>query len=260
MIKFIKYSFFNLIRSYWTIIYFVFFLTISSTILYFSADLTKSIVSMMNIVTVLIPLVAIIFGAIYHYNSREFTELLLAQPVKRNALVLGQYVGLSLSLSLSFVAGVSVPFLVKGILVSDHIIDFLLILTGGICLTFSMSAIAFAVALKNEDRIRGFSIALFIWFFLAILYDGLLLILLILFRDYPTDYLAIIVTLLNPVDLSRIMIMLNLDISALMGQTSAVFLKFFGTFKGISVSVISLFCWIIIPSFVIVRIAHKKDF
>jgi Cu-processing system permease protein len=215
---------------------------------------------MMNIVTVLIPLVAIIFGAIYHYNSREFTELLLAQPVKRNSLILGQYFGLSISLSVSFIAGVSIPFLLRGILVSEHLVDFLLIITGGTCLSFSMSAIAFAVALKNEDRIRGFSIALFIWFFLAILYDGLLLILLILFRDYPTDYLAIIVTLLNPVDLSRVMIMLNLDISALMGQTSAVFLKFFGTFKGISVSVISLVCWIIIPSIVIVRIARKKDF
>ena len=68
MIKFIRYSFFDLIRSYWTIIYFVFFIVVSSAILYFSADLTKSIVSMMNIVIVLIPLVSIIFGTIYYYN------------------------------------------------------------------------------------------------------------------------------------------------------------------------------------------------
>ena len=57
MRKFIKYSFVDLIQSYWTILYFVFFLVVTSTILYFSADLTKSIVSMMNIVLVLIPLV-----------------------------------------------------------------------------------------------------------------------------------------------------------------------------------------------------------
>ncbi|HBQ81476.1 MAG TPA: ABC transporter permease [Bacteroidales bacterium] len=215
---------------------------------------------MMNIVTVLIPLVAIIFGAIFYYNSREFTELLLAQPIKRSSLLIGQYTGLSLSLSLSFVAGVSIPFLTQGILASDHLIDFLLILMAGVCLSFSMSAIAFAIALKHEDRIRGFSIALFIWFFLAILYDGLLLILLILFKDYPTDYLAITVTILNPVDLSRVMIMLGLDISALMGQTSAVFLKFFGTLKGISISFISLLCWILIPALLIVKIARKKDF
>jgi len=87
MRKFIKYSFFDLVRSYWTIIYFVFFIVVTSAILYFSADLTKSIVSIMNIVIVLIPLVSIIFGTIYYYNSREFTELLLAQPVKRSSFL-----------------------------------------------------------------------------------------------------------------------------------------------------------------------------
>jgi len=260
MIKFIKYSFFDLVRSYWTIIYFVFFLIVSSSILYFSADLTKSIISIMNIVIILIPLVSIIFGTIYYYNSREFTELLLAQPVKRSSLILGQYFGLALSLSLSFVAGVVIPFILHGILSSEHLYDFLLILIAGICLSFSMSAIAFATSLKHENRIRGFGISLLIWFVLAVLYDGLLLILLILFKEYPTDSFAIIVTLLNPIDLSRVMIMLGLDISAMMGYTGAVFLKFFGTLKGIPISFLAMISWIVIPAFFMVRIAKKKDF
>ena len=79
----------DLVQSYWTILYFVFFLVVTSVILYFSADMTKSIVSMMNLVLVLIPLVSIVFGAIYYYNSREFTELLLAQPVRRSSLIFG---------------------------------------------------------------------------------------------------------------------------------------------------------------------------
>jgi len=260
MIKFIKYSFFDLIRSYWTIIYFVFFIVVSSAILYFSADLTKSIVSMMNIVIVLIPLVSIIFGTIYYYNSREFTELLLAQPVRRRSLILGQYSGLALSLSLSFLAGVSIPFLLNGILASDHLSDFLLILLAGTCLSFSMSAIAYVTALRHENKILGFGIALFIWFFLAVLFDGIILVLLVLFKEYPTDSLAIILTLLNPIDLSRVTIMLGLDISALMGYTGAVFLKFFGTARGIPVSVFSMVCWIVIPAFAMFRIARKKDF
>ena len=194
MRKFIKYSFVDLIQSYWTILYFVFFLVVTSAILYFSADMTKSIVSMMNIVLVLIPLVSIIFGAIYYYNSREFTELLLAQQVRRRSLILGQYSGLALSLSISFTAGVTIPFLVKGILGSEHLPNFLLILLAGIALTFSMSAIAYATALKHENKILGFGISLFIWFFLAVLYDGLILIMMIMFKDYPTDSLAIVLT------------------------------------------------------------------
>jgi Cu-processing system permease protein len=69
-----------------------------------------------------------------------------------------------------------------------------------------------------------------------------------------------VLTLLNPIDLSRVTIMLGLDISALMGYTGAVFLKFFGTARGIPVSVFSMFCWIVIPAFAMVRIARKKDF
>jgi len=260
MIKFIKYSFFDLIRSWWTIIYFVFFAIVSSIILYFSGDMTKSIISLMNIVIVLVPLVSIVFGTIYYYNSREFTELLLAQPVRRRSLILGQYGGLSLSLSLSFVAGIAIPFLIKGILFSEHIWDFMLILFAGICLSFSMSAIATMTALRYENRIMGFGIALFAWFFLAVLYDGLILILLIIFKEYPTDTLAIVLTLLNPIDLSRVSIMLGLDISAMMGYTGAVFLKFFGTLKGIPISMFSMICWIVIPAFFMVRIANRKDF
>jgi len=260
MRKFIKYSFVDLIQSYWTILYFLFFLIITSTILYFSADLTKSIVSMMNIVLVLTPLVSIVFGAIYYYNSREFTELLLAQPVRRRSLILGQYCGLALSLSLSFVLGIAIPFIVKGIFFSEHLNDFLLILLAGTCLSFSMTAIAYATALKHENKILGFGISLFIWFFLAVLYDGLILILLILFKDYPTDSLAIGLTFLNPIDLARVLIMLGLDIAALMGYTGALFLKFFGSATGIILAILSMLSWIAIPSFMMVRIAKNKDF
>jgi Cu-processing system permease protein len=260
MRKFIKYSFSDLVRSYWTIIYFLFFAIVSSAILYFSADMTKSIVSIMNVVIVLIPLVSIIFSTIYYYSSREFTELLLAQPVKRSSLILGQYTGLALSLSLSFLAGVSIPFIAGGILASEHILDFLLILLAGTCLSFSMSAIAYMTALRHENKILGFGISLFIWFFLAVLYDGLIMLLLVLFREYPTNSLAIIMTLLNPIDLSRVSIMLGLDISALMGYTGAVFLKFFGTVRGLPVSLLSMLLWILVPAYFMVRIANKKDF
>jgi Cu-processing system permease protein len=56
------------------------------------------------------------------------------------------------------------------------------------------------------------------------------------------------------------MIMLGLDIAALMGYTGALFLKFFGSATGIAITIFSMLCWIAIPSFMMVRIANKKDF
>ena len=90
MIKIIRYTFFDLMRSSWSYFYLGFYLLLSSILLFLSNDVAKSIITFMNIVTILIPLIATIFGVMYYYNSREFIELLLAQPLKRTTLFVGQ--------------------------------------------------------------------------------------------------------------------------------------------------------------------------
>ena len=62
------------------------------------------------------------------------------------------------------------------------------------------------------------------------------------------------------IDLSRVMIMLGLDIAALMGYTGALFLKFFGSASGILITLFSMICWIVVPSYFMIRIAKRKDF
>jgi len=56
------------------------------------------------------------------------------------------------------------------------------------------------------------------------------------------------------------MIMLGLDIAALMGYTGALFMKFFGSAIGITITIFSMLCWIFIPSLLMVKIAKNKDF
>ena len=114
--------------------------------------------------------------------------------------------------------------------------------------------------MKNNNKIKGFGFATLLWLFMAIIYDGIFLLLLVVFNDYPLEKAAIGLTLLNPIDLSRILILLKLDISALMGYTGAVFGKFFGHLGGSLLSVFSLSLWVIIPTIFIIRIAKKKDF
>mgnify|MGYP003154491248 CR=1 FL=1 len=70
---------------------------------------------------------------------------------------------------------------------------------------------------------------------------------LILFEDYPLDKLSLIGTMLNPIDLSRTLILLKLDISALLGYTGAIFKQFFGTNFGLVVSISMLAVWVIMP-------------
>lgn len=260
MLKILKYSFYDLMRSRWSYAYFAFYLLLGFVLLFLNNNLDKAVITLMNIIIILTPLIGTVFGVMYYYNSKEFTELLLAQPIPRRTIFLGQYIGLSVSLSLSLVLGLGIPFAFYGILNSVVIINFITLILVGAFLSFIFVAIAYNIALSNENKIKGFGYAILAWLFLAVIYDGLFLISLVVFEDYPLDQFSLFATLFNPVDLSRILILLKLDISALMGYTGAIFKNFFGTYLGILCSFSMLVLWILIPTWRIVRKSEKKDF
>lgn len=260
MLKILKYSFFDLVRSRWSYIYLLFYLLLGFTLLFLNDDLNKAVITLLNIIVVLVPLIGTIFGIMYYYNSREFTELLLAQPLKRSSIFLGQYLGVSMSLSLSLFLGLGIPFALYGLFESSEIWNFILLLFVGVFLTFIFTGLSYNIGLSNENRIKGFGLAILLWLFMAVIYDGIFLIALISFGDYPLENLTLIGTLFNPIDLSRILILLKLDISALLGYTGAVFKKFFGQSTGLSLSILILLLWTFIPIWRIYWLSKRKDF
>jgi Cu-processing system permease protein len=214
----------------------------------------------MNIIIVLVPLIGTIFGIMYYYNSKEFIELLLAQPIKRSSIFLGQYLGVAGSLTLSLVLGLGIPFVLYGLFRSDAIFDFSLLLVTGAFLTLIFTALSFNIALSNENKIKGFGYAVLLWLFMAVIYDGLFLMSLIIFKEYPLDMFSLASTMFNPIDLSRILILLKLDISALLGYTGAVFKQFFGTNMGLFISIFMLILWTVIPIWRLSYKAKRQDF
>lgn len=260
MIKILKYSFFDLMRSRWSYVYFAFYLALGFVLLFLNNDVNKAVITLMNIIIVLTPLIGTIFGVMYYYNSKEFTELLLAQPIKRSTIFTGQYLGISISLTLSLILGLGIPFLAYGLFMSSAIFEFLLLLVVGSLLNFIFVALAFNIALSNENKIKGFGYAILMWLFLAVIYDGVFLISLVMLNEYPLDKFALFATMFNPIDLSRIMILLKLDISALLGYTGAVFKKFFGTNLGFFLSFGVMLFWVIFPVLRIRGKLKKKDF
>lgn len=228
--------------------------------MFLNNDLSKAVITFMNVIIMLVPLIGTIFGVMYYYDSKEFTELLLAQPLKRSHIFLGQYFGVALSLAMSLILGLGLPFIFYGIFKSAAIWDFALLLVTGGFLTFIFTALAFNIALANENKIKGFGYAILLWLFMAVIYDGIFLMFLVMFDDYPLDKFSLIASMFNPIDLSRILILLKLDISALLGYTGAVFQKFFGTSQGLIISVFVLSLWVILSTYNIFRISRKKDF
>jgi len=260
MFKILKYSFYDLIRSRWSYVYLFFYLLLGFVLLFLNNDLSKTVITLMNVVLILVPLIGTIFGVMYFYNSKEFTELLLAQPLKRSTIFLGQYLGVATSLSMSLVTGLGLPFVFYGIIRSGSIWNFSLLLITGTFLTFIFTALAFNIALYHENKIKGFGYAILLWLFFAVIYDGIFLLLLVMLEDYPLDKLSITASLLNPIDLSRTLILLKLDISALLGYTGAVFKKFFGTNFGFLLSLFTLTIWVLLPTWFFIKMSRKKDF
>ena len=163
MDKILKYSFSDLIRSRWSIIYFLFYFITGMVLLYMSNDVSRAIVSLMNVTFILTPLIGTIFGVMNFYNSREFVELLLAQPVPRYKIFLGLYLGISLSLSISLLLGVALPFIIYGVFGTVHVVNLFILLLTGIFLTFIFTGIAFFIALIHENRLKGFGLAILIF-------------------------------------------------------------------------------------------------
>jgi len=257
----LKYQWKDLLRGKWIVGYGLIYLLIADAMIRFGNAGPKAMLSISNIMLLLIPLVGMIYGALYLYQSREFTELLLAQPIDRPSLFWGLFGGLAIPLALAFALGTAIPMIYTGMIVTANLQSILLILMLGIALTLLFTGLGFWFGLKFfEDRVKGLGFALVSWLFLAVLYDGLILLAVFAFGDYPIEKPMLALALANPIDLARITVLLEFDISALMGYTGAVFNRFFGSMLGISVALSCLMLWLSIPLWRSQRQFEKKDF
>lgn len=259
MNKILRYEIHNTIRNKWIIIYAFFFFFVGYALFAFSGDASKAFISLMNVVLIIIPIVSLIFGSIYLYNSREFVEMMLSQPIDRKSLFLGIYLGTSVPLALSWVVGIILPFLLfsKSYQQFDGLLFLILI---GAALTFLFTAIAFLITIRQDDKAKGLGFLIMIWLLLAVIYDGIILLIVYYFQDYPLEKVMIGLSIANPIDLARLIFLIKFNISALMGYTGAVFQNFFGSLLGIIISIFFLIVWIIVPIYLSTKSFGKKDF
>ena len=94
----------------------------------------------------------------------------------------------------------------------------------------------------------------------TVLYDGLVLLVATLFADWPLETPMLVLSLLNPVDLARVLLLLSVDVAALMGYTGAVFERFFGGAFGLTVAGVALVTWAALPFLLGLRGFSRKDF
>lgn len=254
MKKIVKYVIVDILRNKIVVAYTLFLLVISLSVFNLEDNSAKGLLSLLNLILFIVPLVCIIFSTIYAYNSSEFIELLVSQPLKRRTIWMSLFWGLSISLGLAFFVGVGIPVL----LYQMNSMGFIMLAMGcGLSVIFV--SIALLASLLTRDKAKGIGLSILLWIYFALIFDGLLLFLLFQFADYPMEKISAVLTAFNPIDLSRILILLKMDVSALMGYTGAVYKEIFGTTTGLFISSLVLVLWMIVPVTISKRKFNKKD-
>lgn len=254
MIRIAKYVVYDILRNRFVMLYTALLLLITLSMFSLDSDPGKSTLSLLNIILLVVPLVSIIFTTIHFFNSYEFIELLLSQPVDRRTIYFAEYLSISSALCMAYLVGVAVPLLVFNF--SESTVYLIL---AGLLLTFVFVALAFAASVSTRDKAKAIGVALLFWFYFSLIYDGFILYVIYTFSDYPLEKVTLALVSLNPIDLARIIILLKLDLSALMGYTGAFYKNFFGSSLGVAYAVFFLSLWTLAPLLLAMRKFVRKD-
>ncbi len=254
LLRLLKYVLLDILKNRMVLFYTLFLLATSFGLFSMSGDPTKGIASLLNIVLLVSPLLSLIFSTIYFYNSYEFIELLSAQPIQRKTILYSQYWGLCISLIVALVIGLGIPLL---LFAPGKAALSLLIVSCG--LTMAFVSLALLAALLTRDKARGIGLSLLLWFYFTFIYDALMLMIMFAYIDYPMETLTLTMISLNPIDLARVIVLLQLDVSALMGYTGAMLQDLFSSGKGVLLASGVMLIWILAPLRLAIKLFNKRD-
>ena len=162
---------------------------------------------------------------------------------------------MSLSLGLGFVVGVLLPFIIRG----EWGIHLITISIFGGFLAIVFCAIGVLIGVTVNDKMRGVGLAFAIWFYFVLAHDALVLVLLLVAKNYPMDTWAAVLAALNPIGLTRVILLVQQDASMLLGHSGALIREILLGRTGLMTAIgIGLF-WIVVPISLAMKSFLKRD-
>src|SRR5574343_2012297 len=167
MNRIVKFVVMDIVRNKIVLAYTVLLAALSWGVFSLEDNSSKGVLTLLNLILLNVPLVSVLFSTIYIYNSAEFIELLLSQPVKRPQIWLSLFGGLSISFIIAFALAVGLPLF----LYADFHQAVILFATG--CLLSAIFvALAFLAAIMSRDKAKGVGVSILLWLYFALLFDG----------------------------------------------------------------------------------------
>ncbi len=150
MNRILKYILLDILRNKIIIAYTLLLVLVSWSIFSLESNSAKGLLSLLNLVLLTVPLVTIMFTTVYVYNSSEFIDLLLSQPIKRNKIWRSLFGGLSFAFATAYVIGIGIPALIW----APGSISLMLV-AAGILISMVFVALAMLSAILSRDKRQG---------------------------------------------------------------------------------------------------------
>jgi len=226
-------------------------------------DFARTAASLVQLVLLVVPLMALLLGVVALSGERGSLELLFAQPLARRDILLGKLLGL-----LAALAGAeAIGFGAAGVLIywkTDEVglSSYLLLVVGAGVLTAIFLGIAGAIAsgTPGRRRTRALALALVVWFCAVVFLDLLALGLCTLLPSGTASRLLILSVLVNPASALRTAELLLLEGTAAFGAASLALLRFTHGALGAGLALGgSLLVWLVAPVLVAMRRLRAAD-
>ncbi|HEY9898381.1 MAG TPA: ABC transporter permease subunit [Pantanalinema sp.] len=220
----------------------------------------KTSASLLNLVLILFPLVALFLGTSSMTSERGALELLLSQPVTRSEVMVGKFLGLALTLVASTLVGFGAAGLVIGVRAGGADAGRFLALTGlAIALEVAFLSVSLLISAVTADRVRALGAAVAVWFGSVILYDLLVVGGAVLIGAKQLSAALVLLLFLNPVDLVRVLGILSLDSATAFGATGASLMRMFGPVGALVALIVALALWMVAPLGLALRLFRRAD-
>ena len=225
-------------------------------------DFSRTAVSLVQVVLLLVPLAALVFGGLALTPDRGAAELLYSQPVPRSAILIGRMLGVWLALAAAELIGFGIAGLVVQTQAGlDGLWRYGALVVTAIVITGVFLAIATLLASLNAGRrTRVLAAALVVWFITVVLFDVAVLGIASMLRSGSASRLLISATLINPVDAARTGALLAIEGTAAFGAASLALLRFTGG-MGMAAALVgfSLAVWLVAPLWLAARAVSRAD-
>jgi len=257
-------------RNRWVVSFAVLFAALTLLVAWFGMvtsgysgfqDFTRTSASIVNLGGFLIPLFALLLGVFSFITNGDYLEILVTQPVSRTRVLLGKYLGLVLTVVGASLVGFGLPGVLIALVIGvQGAAEYLLVVFYSLLLAIVFTGLSVLISLIARRRQIALGIALGVWILCEVVYGLVMLGTTLYLPARVLDETLLLGLLGNPVDLARVLSLLEVGGPHLFGPAGATLIKVTGsqtlaTLFGLG----GLAIWLVLPVAVSARIFGRQN-